>query len=104
MTNLPEKVIAPLSQTKHADLYKAFNQLIDYVAEREPKPEKKRSVWDLKIGGGEMYWVLSIGGEINSSYFNHVIDKRIREAGNAFLTIEEAIAELARRKEAAKRV
>ncbi len=108
MTKLPEKLTLPHSQTKHAELYKSFNTLIDYLAEREgvdwakPSETKKRSIWDLKKEDDEDYWVLRDDGCIGEAGFNSVWDEKNRENSNAFLTREAAEAERDRRREMAK--
>lgn len=102
--NLPNKPVLPISKTKHLGLYKAVNDIIDYVAERDGKQEKKpRSIWDLKKEDSEEYYRIEEWGEVFEDQFNTRFDEEVREAGNAFLTREEAEAELARRKEDAKK-
>lgn len=102
MTNLPKKLTLPHSQTKHVKLYETVNALIDFLAEREPQPPKPRSIWDLRIEDGEKYWALWGDGSITSAIFTTLMDERVRVAGGAFLTKEEAEAERARRMEFAK--
>jgi hypothetical protein len=101
MINLPTKLPAP-AHTKHETIYDTVNQLIDYLAEREPQPPKKRSIWDLKTGSKEKYWALDSVGDISQFTFDSYTDESIRNCGSAFLTREEAEAELQGRRERAK--
>ena len=77
------------------DNWEDIKSLIIEKAEAEQKP---KSIWDLKKEDGEQYYVLRTTGDINIDNFSSRLDEYIREAGNAFLTREEAELEVERRK------
>lgn len=77
------------------DNWEDIQALIIEKAEAEQKP---KSIWDLKKEDGEQYYVLRTTGDINIDYFSSRLDEYIREAGNVFLTREEAEFEAERRK------
>lgn len=58
---------------------------------------KAKSVWDLK--DGDKYWCVYRDGKVDVfSWVDCLIDKKIRDCGNIFLTKEEAEFEVERRK------
>ena len=65
----------------------------------EKIPHKPKSVWDLKEGD-EYYYINMFCGVTRTTFSNDTydIDKKLIEAGNAFLTEEEAKHEVERRK------
>lgn len=77
------------------DNWEDIKSLIIEKAEAEQKP---KSIWDLKKEDGEQYYVLRTTGDINIDNFSSRLDEYIREAGNVFLTREEAEFEIERRK------
>ena len=77
------------------DNWEDIKELIVQKAEAELKP---KSIWDLKKEDGEQYYVLRTTGDINIDNFSSRLDEYIREAGNVFLTREEAEFEIERRK------
>lgn len=77
------------------DNWDDIKELIAQKAEAEQKP---KSIWDLKKEDGEQYYVLRTTGDINIDNFSSRLDEYIREAGNVFLTREEAEFEIERRK------
>lgn len=77
------------------DNWADIQALIIEKAEAEQKP---KSVWDLKKEDSEQYYVLRTTGDINIDYFSSRLDEYIREAGNVFLTREDAELEQERRR------
>lgn len=77
------------------DNWEDIKALVIEKAEAEQKP---KSIWDLKKEDGEQYYVLRTTGDINIDNFSSRLDEYIREAGNVFLTREEAEFEAERRK------
>lgn len=77
------------------DNWEDIQELIIEKAEAEQKP---KSIWDLKKEDSEQYYVLRTTGDINIDYFSSRLDEYIREAGNVFLTREDAEFEQERRK------
>lgn len=77
------------------DNWEDIQALIIEKAEAEQKP---KSIWDLKKEDGEQYYVLRTTGDINIDYFSSRLDEYIREAGNVFLTREDAELEQERRR------
>lgn len=77
------------------DNWKDIKELIVKKAEAEQNP---KSIWDLEIKGGKEYYRIEASGGIEDSYFEATYDEYVREAGNAFLTVEEAEFEVERRK------
>lgn len=57
-----------------------------------------KSIWDLKIADREKYYRLYSEGDVAKLSFDGYYDEKSREAGNAFLTEEEAEFEKERRK------
>ena len=76
------------------DNWEDIKELIAQKAEAEQKP---KTIWDLEIKGGKEYYRIEASGGIEDSYFEATYDEYVREAGNAFLTREEAEFELERR-------
>lgn len=63
----------------------------------EKIPQKQKTVWDLKEG--DEYWYITLLGYVEEvSYQSDDEDINIIKAGNAFLTKEEALFEVERRK------
>ena len=58
---------------------------------------KTKTVWDLKKEDGEEYYRLYSDGDVAKLSFDSYYDEKSREAGNAFLTEEEAKFEAERR-------
>lgn len=77
------------------DNWDEIKELIAQKAEAEQNP---KSIWDLEIKGGKEYYRIEASGGIEDSYFEATYDEYVREAGNAFLTREEAEFEVERRK------
>lgn len=77
------------------DNWDEIKELIAQKAEAEQNP---KSIWDLEIKGGKEYYRIEASGGIEDSYFEATYDEYVREAGNAFLTVEEAEFEVERRK------
>lgn len=77
------------------DNWDEIKELIAKKAEAEQNP---KSIWDLEIKGGKEYYQIEASGGIEDSYFEATYDEYVREAGNAFLTREEAEFEVERRK------
>lgn len=77
------------------DNWADIQELIIEKVEAEQKP---KSIWDLKKEDNEQYYVLRTTGDINIDYFSSRLDEYIREAGNVFLTREDAEFEQERRK------
>lgn len=77
------------------DNWDEIKELIAKKAEAEQNP---KSIWDLEIKGGKEYYRIEASGGIEDSYFEDTYDEYVREAGNAFLTVEEAEFEVERRK------
>ena len=77
------------------DNWDEIKELIAQKAEAEQKP---KTIWDLDINSNAEYYCLCVNGDIEQVVFNTNYDKHAREAGNAFLTREEAEFEAERRK------
>lgn len=77
------------------DNWDEIKELIAQKAEAEQKP---KTIWDLEIKGGKEYYRIEASGGIEDSYFEATYDEYVREAGNAFLTREEAEFTRERRK------
>ena len=77
------------------DNWEDIKELIAKKAEAEQNP---KSIWDLEIKGGKEYYRIEASGGIEDSYFEATYDEYVREAGNAFLTREEAEFTRERRK------
>lgn len=76
----------------------AQNKIKELIAQKVEVEQKPKSIWDLEIKGGKEYYRIEASGGIEDSYFEATYDEYVREAGNAFLTREEAEFELERRK------
>lgn len=77
------------------DNWEDIKELIVKKAEAEQKPN---TIWDLETKDRKEYYRIEASGFIEDSCFNAIYDKYVREAGNAFLTREEAEFEVERRK------
>ena len=77
------------------DNWEDIQELIIEKVEAEQKP---KSIWDLNIRNEKQYYLLSSNGVIVEYPFCNKSDEDTRDMGNAFLTEEEAIFELERRK------
>lgn len=75
-----------------------WEDIQEFIIEKVEAEQKSKSIWDLKKEDGEQYYVLRTTGDINIDYFSSRLDEYIREAGNVFLTREEAEFEQERRK------
>lgn len=75
-----------------------YNKTLKEICEEwEDYPEEPKTVWDLE--DGDLYYSIDIRGTIElNTWSSHGVDYNIRNAGNVFLTKEEAEKELARRK------
>lgn len=82
------------------DEVKAFEERLRAKAEelREQMADKPKTIWDLDIDDREEYYCIFADGDIGLDDFNSRFSEKIRDAGNAFLTEEEAEFELERRK------
>lgn len=79
------------------DNWDEIKELIIEKVEVEQKP-KPKTIWDLETKDSEEYYCIEAKGSIDECYFDSTYDEYVREAGNAFLTREEAEFELERRK------
>lgn len=79
------------------DNWENIKELIAQKAEAEQK-SKSNTIWDLETKDSEEYYYIEASGGIEEGYFDSTYDEYVREAGNAFLTREEAEFELERRK------
>jgi len=77
------------------DNWEDIKDLIVKKAEAEQKP---KTIWDLETKDSKEYYRIEASGGIEESYFDATYDEYVREAGNAFLTREEAEFEVERRK------
>lgn len=77
------------------DNWEDIKDLIVKKAEAEQKP---KTIWDLETKDSKEYYRIEASGGIEESYFDAIYDEYVREAGNAFLTREEAEFEVERRK------
>lgn len=77
------------------DNWEDIKDLIVRKAEVEQKP---KTIWDLETKDSKEYYRIEASGGIEESYFDATYDEYVREAGNAFLTREEAEFEVERRK------
>ena len=77
------------------DNWEDIKELIVKKTEAEQKP---KTIWDLETKDSKEYYRIEVSGGIEESYFDATYDEYVREAGNAFLTREEAEFELERRK------
>jgi hypothetical protein len=79
------------------DNWEDIKALVIEKAEAEQKL-KPKTIWDLETKDRKEYYRIEASGFIEDSCFNAIYDKYVREAGNAFLTREEAEFEVERRK------
>lgn len=79
------------------DNWEDIKELIAQKAEAEAE-QKPKTIWDLETKDSKEYYRIEASGGIEESYFDSTYDKYVREAGNAFLTKEEAEFELERRR------
>ena len=77
------------------DNWVEIKEIIAKKAEAEQKP---KTIWDLETKDSKEYYRIEASGGIEESYFDATYDEYVREAGNAFLTREEAEFEVERRK------
>lgn len=77
------------------DNWEDIKELIAQKAEAEQKP---KTIWDLSVGDKAEYYRLYSDGDVTKLSFDSYYDEKSREAGNAFLTEEEAKFEAERRK------
>ena len=68
------------------------------VIEKAEQKLKPKTIWDLSVGDNAEYYRLYSEGDVAKLSFDCYYDEKSREAGNAFLTEEEAKFELERRK------
>lgn len=82
------------------DETKAFEERLRAKAEelREQMADKPKSIWDLDIRDREEYYYIFSDGDIGLDNFDNCFSEKRRDAGNAFLTEEEAEFERERRK------
>ena len=82
------------------DEVKAFEERLRVKAEelREQMADKPKSIWDLDIRDREEYYYIFSDGDIGLDNFDNCFSEKRRDAGNAFLTEEEAEFERERRK------
>lgn len=82
------------------DEVKAFEERLRAKAEelREQMADKPKSIWDLDIRDREEYYYIFSDGDIGLDNFDNCFSEKRRDAGNAFLTKEEAEFETERRK------
>lgn len=82
------------------DETKAFEERLRVKAEelREQMADKPKSIWDLDIRDREEYYYIFSDGDIGLDNFDNCFSEKRRDAGNAFLTEEEAEFERERRK------
>ena len=71
-------------------------QCVKSEEELEPYVEKPKTIWDVKEGD-ECYFIAS-DGDVLSGKWSDLPAIEYRESGNVFLTKEEALADLERRK------
>lgn len=76
------------------DNWEDIKELIAQKAEAEQKP---KTIWDLSVGDKAEYYRLYSDGDVAKLSFDSYYDEKSREAGNAFLTEEEAKFEAERR-------
>ncbi len=76
------------------DNWEDIKELIAQKAEAEQKP---KTIWDLSVGDKAEYYRLYSDGDVTKLSFDSYYDEKSREAGNAFLTEEEAKFECERR-------
>lgn len=75
-----------------------WDEIKELIAQKVEAEQNPKSIWDLEIKGGKEYYRIEASGGIEDSYFEATYDEYVREAGNAFLTREEAEFEVERRK------
>lgn len=84
------------------DETKAFEERLRAKAEelqgQIDNNDNPKTIWDLDIRDEEEYYYIFADGDIGLDDFNSCFSERIRDAGNAFLTEEEAELEAERRK------
>lgn len=78
------------------DNWEYIKALVIEKAEAEQKL-KPKTIWDLDIEDGGEYYRLYSDGDVAKLSFDSYYDEKSREAGNAFLTEEEAKFEAERR-------
>ena len=75
-----------------------WDEIKEIIAKKAEAEQKPKSIWDLETKDSEEYYRIEASGGIEESYFDATYDEYVREAGNAFLTREEAEFEVERRK------
>lgn len=73
-------------------------QMIEELQEQVESNHDSKTIWDLSVGDKAEYYRLYSDGDVAKLSFDSYYDEKSREAGNAFLTKEEAELELERRK------
>lgn len=75
-----------------------WDEIKELIIEKVEAEQKPNTIWDLSVGDKAEYYRLYSEGDVAKLSFDSYYDKKSREAGNAFLTEEEAKFELERRK------
>ena len=75
-----------------------WDEIKELIIEKVEAEQKPNTIWDLSVGDKANYYRLYSEGDVAKLSFDSYYDEKSREAGNAFLTEEEAKFELERRK------
>lgn len=75
-----------------------WDEIKEIIAKKAEAEQKPKTIWDLETKDSKEYYRIEASGGIEESYFDATYDEYVREAGNAFLTREEAEFEVERRK------
>ena len=75
-----------------------WDEIKELIIEKVEAEQKPNTIWDLSVGDKADYYRLYSEGDVAKLSFDCYYDEKSREAGNAFLTEEEAKFELERRK------
>ncbi|MGP1402633.1 MAG: hypothetical protein ACTTKY_00625 [Catonella sp.] len=79
-------------------LVKMRKQMIEELQGQVESNNDSKTIWDLNIKDGEMYYRLSWKGDAIQDFFESSYDKKVRDINGAFLTREEAEFEVERKK------
>ena len=92
---LSEKIEQYISE-KVENLKNELKKEVEEMVSNEDN--KTKTIWDLSVGDNAEYYRLYSDGDVAKLSFDSYYDEKSREAGNAFLTEEEAKFEAERRK------
>ena len=93
-----EKYINSRIEEFEKEMNKKREEFKQTINEEVAQMTKPKAIWDLDIEDGEEYYHLYGDNVVAKLSFGNHYDERAREAGNAFLTKEEAEFEAERRR------